>query len=53
MSLLGFESEKMEVDFISMVQIYEAGKKMKMSKRAGTSLRIKDMLELMDADLLR
>ncbi len=46
-------SGKMEVDFISMVQVMNNGEAFKMSKRAGTSLRIKDMLAQMNRDVFR
>ncbi len=44
---------KLEVDYISMVQIMNDGEVVKMSKRAGTSFRIKDAIEMMDKDVLR
>ncbi len=44
---------KMLVDFISMVKILKDGKEFKMSKRAGTSLRIKDILSEIDSDIFR
>lgn len=50
---LGYDASRLKVDFINMVQIIEKGKKTKMSKRAGTSLRIIEILKLIDADPLR
>ncbi len=52
-SMLGHDINKINVDFINMVQIKENGTLVKMSKRAGTSLRIKDILELVDPQILR
>ncbi len=49
---MGYEN-KLEVDYISMVQIMNGGEVVKMSKRAGTSFRIKDALKDMSSDLLR
>ncbi len=49
---MGYEN-KLEVDYISMVQIMNGGEVVKMSKRAGTSFRIKDALRDLPADLLR
>ncbi len=45
--------DKMEVDYISMVQLVRNNEIVKMSKRSGTSLRIKDILEKIDADVLK
>jgi arginyl-tRNA synthetase len=36
-----------------MVKVLKNGELLKMSKRAGTSLTINDVLTMMDADLLR
>ncbi|BDU67850.1 MAG: arginine--tRNA ligase [Candidatus Tyloplasma litorale] len=44
---------KLQVDYISMVQIIENNEVVKMSKRAGTSLRIKDILNKMNKDILK
>ncbi|NQX83329.1 MAG: arginine--tRNA ligase [Mycoplasmataceae bacterium] len=41
----------LEVDYISMVQITDGSSIVKMSKRAGTSLRIKDILKKIDMDV--
>ncbi len=49
---MGYE-DKLEIDYISMVQIMNGSEIVKMSKRAGTSFRIKDALEDMDIDVLR
>lgn len=46
-------SAKLEIDYISMVQIKNNNEVVKMSKRAGTSLRIKDILEDMDNDVFK
>ncbi len=52
--LLGHDSKNnFEVNFISMVQVTDGGDKVKMSKRAGTSLRIKDMLEKLETNLFK
>lgn len=49
---MGYEN-KLEIDYISMVQIMNGDEVVKMSKRAGTSFRIKEALEGMDKDVLR
>ncbi len=47
------DPDKLKTDFINMVQIEDKGEKVKMSKRAGTSLRIKDILESLPVDVAR
>jgi arginyl-tRNA synthetase len=43
----------MEVDYISMVSVLDNGEAFKMSKRAGTSVRIREILEEMHRDIFR
>ncbi|NOQ50492.1 MAG: arginine--tRNA ligase [Mycoplasmataceae bacterium] len=50
---LGYKPEQLEVNFINMVKIISNNEEFKMSKRKGTSLRIKDVLKAIDSDLLR
>jgi len=49
---LGYK-EKLSIDYINMVQILNGNEIVKMSKRAGTSLRIKDILKEMDVDVFK
>ena len=52
LKLLDIEFDyKMEIDYINMVQILKNDEVVKMSKRAGTSLRIKDILKEMQRDV--
>ncbi len=44
---------KLEVDYISMVQVMNGDEVVKMSKRAGTSYRIKEAIQAMNKDILR
>ena len=53
MELLGYDSSILHVDLINMVKIMKDGEELKMSKRAGTSLTINEVLEIMHPDLLR
>lgn len=53
MEHLNNDPNKVITDFINMVQIENKGEKLKMSKRAGTSLRIKDVLENLSVDIAR
>ena len=51
--MLGHDSSKIEVFYISMVKITKNKQELKMSKRSGTSLLINDVVELIKPDLLR
>ncbi|MGL4589347.1 MAG: arginine--tRNA ligase [Mycoplasmatales bacterium] len=50
---LGYEAENFEVVLLQMISILENNQAVKMSKRAGTSVRIIDFLEEIDPDVLR
>lgn len=50
---LGYKREDFEVILIQMVSIFNNNEKVKMSKRAGTSVTIEDLLELIDPEVLR
>ncbi len=50
---VGITKGSLEVDYISMVKVMKDGEELKMSKRAGTSLTIKDILSEMDAESFR
>lgn len=49
---LGYK-DKLKVDYINMVQITDGAKSIKMSKRLGTSLKIKDILKKIDRDIFK
>ncbi len=53
MQSLGYDKEKLEVLLIQMVSILENNEKVKMSKRAGTSVTIKDLLKIIEPETLR
>lgn len=49
---LGYDDEQFEVDIIQMVSILSDNVAVKMSKRAGTSVTIKELLETLDVESL-
>ncbi len=53
MEILGYDPKKLDVEYISMVKVFKDNKELKMSKRAGTSLTIDYILEIISADLLK
>lgn len=52
-SSLGQSADKFEVLIIQMINILQNNERIKMSKRSGTSVTIKDLLKEIDADSLR
>ena len=50
---LGYSEQNFEVIIIQMINILQNNERVKMSKRKGTSVRIKDILTEIDADVLR
>lgn len=50
---LGKSADKFEVLIIQMINILQNNERVKMSKRSGTSVTIKDLLKEIDADSLR
>ncbi len=50
---LGHDPKRFEIGLIQMVSILQNNELVKMSKRAGTSVTIKDLLAQIDADTLR
>lgn len=50
---LGKKPEALEVPIVQMVSVLSNNEKVKMSKRAGTSVTISDLLEEIDAEALR
>lgn len=50
---LGHDPKGIEINLIQMVSIVNNGEVVKMSKRAGTSVTIKDLLKELDSDVLR
>ncbi|MEK5205937.1 arginine--tRNA ligase [Psychrobacillus sp. FSL H8-0510] len=50
---LGYEREKLEVSIIQMVQLYKDGEKMKMSKRTGKAVTMRELVEEVGLDAVR
>ncbi len=50
---LGHDPKGIEINLIQMVSIVNNGEVVKMSKRAGTSVTIKDLLKELESDVLR
>ncbi|RDW20515.1 arginine--tRNA ligase [Oceanobacillus chungangensis] len=50
---LGYPAEKMEVKIIQMVNLFEGGEKVRMSKRTGKAVSLKDLMEEVGVDATR
>ncbi|ANU18087.1 arginine--tRNA ligase [Planococcus maritimus] len=50
---LGYDRDTLEVSVIQMVQLYKDGEKMKMSKRTGKAVTMRELVELVGLDAVR
>ncbi|WP_117161562.1 arginine--tRNA ligase [Paraliobacillus sp. X-1268] len=50
---LGYESETLEVEIIQMVNLFENGEKVKMSKRTGKAVTLRELMEEVGVDAMR
>jgi len=50
---LGYDGETLEVSVIQMVQLYKDGEKMKMSKRTGKAVTLRELVEEVGLDAVR
>ena len=50
---LGYEKEQMDVQIIQMVSLYQNGEKVKMSKRTGKAVTLRDLMEEVGIDATR
>lgn len=50
---LGYDRDTLEVNVVQMVQLYKDGEKMKMSKRTGKAVTMRELVELVGLDAVR
>ncbi|MCK0470006.1 arginine--tRNA ligase [Halalkalibacter sp. APA_J-10(15)] len=50
---LGYNAEQMDVEIIQMVSLYQGGEKVKMSKRTGKAVTLRDLMEEVGIDATR
>ncbi|MGX1191720.1 arginine--tRNA ligase [Metabacillus sp. SLBN-84] len=50
---LGYEKDTLEVEIIQLVHLYKNGEKMKMSKRTGKAVTMRDLMEEVGLDAVR
>ena len=49
---LGYDKDTLEVEIIQMVQLYQNGEKMKMSKRTGKAVTLRELMEEVGVDAM-
>lgn len=50
---LGYEKEQLDVEIIQMVSLYQGGEKVKMSKRTGNAVTLRELMEEVGIDATR
>lgn len=50
---LGYDKDTLEVEIIQMVQLYQNGEKVKMSKRTGKAVTLRELMEEVGVDAMR
>ncbi len=53
MEMIGKDSTKLEFQILQMVRVYQDGKEVKMSKRSGKAIGLKDLIEEVGVDPIR
>ncbi|MFC7391897.1 arginine--tRNA ligase [Scopulibacillus cellulosilyticus] len=50
---LGYDRDRLEVQIIQLVSLYKDGEKMKMSKRTGKAVTLRELMEMVGVDAMR
>ncbi len=53
MSMLGYDAEKLKIIFLQMVSLFRSGEAVKMSKRMGTAIPLRELMEEVGTDAAR
>ena len=53
MSMLGYDASKLKIIFLQMVSLFRSGEAVKMSKRAGTAIPLRELMEEVGTDAAR
>lgn len=53
MKMLGYNPDKLKIIFLQMVSLYRDGKEVKMSKRAGTAIPLRELMDEVGTDAAR
>ena len=53
MKMLGYDADKLKIIFLQMVSLFRGGEAVKMSKRAGTAIPLRELMEEVGTDAAR
>ena len=53
MSMLGYDAEKLKIIFLQMVSLFRSGEAVKMSKRMGTAIPLRELMDEVGTDAAR
>ena len=53
MTMLGYDASKLKIIFLQMVSLFRSGEAVKMSKRAGTAIPLRELMEEVGTDAAR
>ncbi|BDV03760.1 MAG: arginine--tRNA ligase [Candidatus Hepatoplasma scabrum] len=53
LQILGYDANKLKIDYITIVKLLENGQEFKMSKRKGTAIKIREILEKVDLGVFK
>ncbi len=53
LSLLGYDSERLHIELLQMVKVYQNGEEVKMSKRSGNAIGLLDLIDEVGVDPIR
>ncbi len=53
MTMLGYDADKLKIIFLQMVSLFRSGEAVKMSKRAGTAIPMRELMEEVGTDAAR
>ena len=53
MSMLGYDADKLKIIFLQMVSLFRSGEAVKMSKRMGTAIPLRELMEEVGTDAAR
>lgn len=53
MRMLGYDADKLKIIFLQMVSLFRSGEAVKMSKRAGTAIPLRELMEEVGTDAAR
>ncbi len=53
MTMLGYDADKLKILFLQMVSLFRGGEAVKMSKRAGTAIPLRELMEEVGTDAAR